>query len=188
MLEVLRIGHRPDRDKRMTTHVCLTARALGADRVLVDTADRDLERRLARVSESFGGAFEVKTGVKWRPLLKGTDATVVHLTMYGENVAAWEGPRWETLRTAPHVIAVVGSTKVPGELFELADINAAVGNQPHSEVAALAIFLYLLQGGDPLLRKMAGGRLQIVPQERGKQVLDLGGLGEETPDGLGLEL
>ena len=188
MIEVLRIGHRPDRDKRMTTHVCLTARALGADRVLVDTADRDLERRLAWVGESFGGAFEVKTGVKWRPLLKGTDATVVHLTMYGENVATWEGPRWETLRTAPHVIVVVGSTKVPGELYELADVNAAVGNQPHSEVAALAIFLYLLQGGDPLRREMAGGRLQIVPQERGKRVLDRGDRGEETPDGLGLEL
>jgi len=35
---------------------------------------------------------------------------------------------------------------------------------------------------------MAGGRLQIVPQERGKKVLDLSGFGEETSDGLGLEL
>ena len=26
-LEVLRLGHRPARDKRITTHVCLTARA-----------------------------------------------------------------------------------------------------------------------------------------------------------------
>jgi len=188
VLEVLRIGHRPDRDKRMTTHVCLTARALGADRALVDTADRELERRLARVTESFGGTFEVRTGVRWRPLLKETDATVVHLTMYGENVGSWEPPRWETLRTAPHVIVVVGSTKVPGELYELADINAAIGNQPHSEVAALAIFLYLLQGGDALRRLMEGGRLQIVPQERGKRVVDAGMPGEETPDGLGFDV
>jgi len=188
VLEVLRIGHRPDRDKRMTTHVCLTARALGADRVLVDTADRELERRLAKVCESFGGSFEVRTGVKWHPLLKGTDATVVHLTMYGENVGGWEPPRWETLRTAPHVIVVVGSTKVPGELYDLADLNAAIGNQPHSEVAALAIFLYLLQGGDALSRRMEGGRLQIVPQERGKRVLDMDALGEATPDGLGFDV
>jgi len=188
VLEVLRIGHRPDRDKRMTTHVCLTARALGADRVLVDTADRELERRLARVTASFGGAFKVETGVRWRPLLRGTDATVAHLTMYGENVAAWEAQRWETLRMSPHVIVVVGSTKVPRELFDLADINAAIGNQPHSEVAALAIFLYLLQGGDALQRQMDGGRLKVVPQERGKRVLDTGIPGEETPDGLGFEL
>ena len=32
---VLRYGHRPGRDDRMTTHVGLTARALGADRVIL---------------------------------------------------------------------------------------------------------------------------------------------------------
>jgi len=32
---VLRLGHRPGRDERMTTHVGLTARALGADRVVL---------------------------------------------------------------------------------------------------------------------------------------------------------
>ena len=32
---VLRLGHRPGRDNRMTTHVGLTARALGADRVII---------------------------------------------------------------------------------------------------------------------------------------------------------
>ncbi|TFG70124.1 MAG: tRNA (cytidine(56)-2'-O)-methyltransferase, partial [Methanomassiliicoccus sp.] len=30
MIVVLRLGHRPERDQRVTTHVALTARALGA--------------------------------------------------------------------------------------------------------------------------------------------------------------
>ena len=38
------------------------------------------------------------------------------------------------------VIVVVGGTKVPAETFEIADFNVSVGNQPHSEVAALAVF------------------------------------------------
>ena len=171
-VEVVRLGHRPERDKRMTTHVCLTARAFGADRVYVDTADAELEERLARVTEQFGGEFEVRTGVSPRGLVKSSRARVVHLTMYGENMADWDEDRWEYLRAAPCVLVVVGSTKVPREYYEMADVNVAVGNQPHSEVAALAVFLDHLTGGEPLRRDW-GGRMAVVPQERGKLVLDL---------------
>jgi tRNA (cytidine56-2'-O)-methyltransferase len=45
-----------------------------------------------------------------------------------------------------------------------------VGNQPHSEVAALAVFLDRLFLGRELEGKFEGG-LKIVPQARGKQVL-----------------
>jgi tRNA (cytidine56-2'-O)-methyltransferase len=170
-IEVVRLGHRPERDKRMTTHVCLTARAFGADRVYVDTADDELEQRLARVAEQFGGDFEVRTGISPRGLIKSSRATVVHLTMYGENVGTWPEARWDALRAEPCVLVVVGSTKVPREYYEMADINAAIGNQPHSEVAALAVFLDRLTGGDHLLSE-TGGRVKVVPQERGKLVLD----------------
>jgi tRNA (cytidine56-2'-O)-methyltransferase len=170
-IEVVRLGHRPERDKRMTTHVCLTARAFGADRVYVDTADNELEERLAQVAEQFGGEFEVRTGVSPRGLIKSSRATVVHLTMYGENVATWDESRWEDLRSKPCVLIVVGSTKVPKEYYEMADVNAAVGNQPHSEVAALAIFLDRLTEGEPLSHDL-GGRMTVIPQERGKLVID----------------
>jgi tRNA (cytidine56-2'-O)-methyltransferase len=66
----------------------------------------------------------------------------------------------------------VGSTKVPREYYEMADINAAVGNQPHSEVAALAVFLDRLTEGKNLMDE-AGGKVRVVPQERGKLVIDL---------------
>ena len=180
-IEVVRLGHRPERDNRMTTHVCLTARAFGADRVYVDMADGELEERMARVSEQFGGEFEVRTGVSPRGLIKSSRAKVVHLTMYGENVAKWDEARWDGLRSEPCVLVVVGATKVPREYYEMADVNAAVGNQPHSEVAALAVFLDRLTEGEPLRRDL-GGRMTVVPQERGKLVLDVDE-GEDVDEG-----
>ena len=171
-IEVVRLGHRPERDKRMTTHVCLTARAFGADRVYVDTADDELEERLTRVADQFGGDFEVRTGVSPKGLIKSSRATVVHLTMYGENVGTWNEARWEALRSRPCILVVVGSTKVPKEYYEMADINVAIGNQPHSEVAALGVFLDRLTGGKHLLDE-TGGKVKVIPQERGKLVMDL---------------
>lgn len=137
----------------------------------VDAADLELEQRLTRVSEQFGGDMEVRTGVDPRGLVRSSRATVVHLTMYGENVAGWTEDRWQALRDAPCVLVVVGSTKVPREFYEMATVNAAVGNQPHSEIAALAVFLDRLTGGEPLGRDM-GGRLAVLPQERGKLVME----------------
>ena len=43
MINVLRLGHRIGRDKRITTHVALVARAFGADKILIDTEDRKTE-------------------------------------------------------------------------------------------------------------------------------------------------
>ena len=61
MIVVLRLGHRPNRDQRVTTHVALTARALGVDEVWVTTLDPGLEKTVRSVVERFGGKFEVKT-------------------------------------------------------------------------------------------------------------------------------
>jgi tRNA (cytidine56-2'-O)-methyltransferase len=153
----------------MTTHVCLTARAFGARKVTVDGADPELEERVSRVADHFGGEMAIVTGAKPRQVIKDFPGTVVHLTMYGENVAQWDEDRWETLRSSPGILVVVGATKVPREVYELAHVNAAVGNQPHSEVAALAVFLDRLTGGESL-RSSPEGRMRIVPQERGKLV------------------
>ncbi len=66
MITVLRLGHRPARDKRVTTHVALTARVFGADVVLVSTRDPALERTVRSVVRRFGGSFRIETGVAWR--------------------------------------------------------------------------------------------------------------------------
>jgi tRNA (cytidine56-2'-O)-methyltransferase len=68
---------------------------------------------------------------------------------------------------------VVGGAKVPSEVFEYAQYNVAVGNQPHSEVAALALFMegWFGQGGSE--RHFPDAKLIIEPSARGKSVVDL---------------
>jgi tRNA (cytidine56-2'-O)-methyltransferase len=67
---------------------------------------------------------------------------------------------------------VVGAEKVPPEIYELADFNVAVTNQPHSEVAALAIALDRLQAilGKEALKTEFKGKLEIIPSRKGKKV------------------
>ncbi len=169
MITVLRIGHRPARDKRVTTHVALAARAFGAERILVDTRDLALEKTVRDLVRRFGGPFEIVTGVAWKRALAEFRGTTVHLTMYGlplEEVLA-EIPRQGDL------MVVVGAEKVPAELYRRAQWNVAVGHQPHSEVAALAVFLDRFLEGEGL-RKEFRGRLRIRPTAHGKDVVDEG--------------
>lgn len=168
MIHVLRLGHRRARDARVTTHVCLTARAFGADAVVVAEKDATLEKTVTDVVRRFGGPFEVRTGEPWKPLVrawKKRGGVVVHLTMYGEPLDA-ALPRIR----GKDVLVVVGAEKVPGELYDLADANVAVGNQPHSEVAALAVTLDRLTDGT-WSRRTFEGEVQIVPNPRGKTLI-----------------
>ena len=130
----MRIGHRPERDKRVTTHVALSSRALGAKGIFVDTEDPVLEENIRSVVERFGGDYTIKTGVSWKQEIKDFPGKVVHLTMYGQRVdeALPKIPRDED------ILIVVGAEKVPAEVYQRADFNVSVGNQPHSEIAALA--------------------------------------------------
>ena len=68
---------------------------------------------------------------------------------------------------------IVGSQKVPSEFYsaEVSDFNVAVGNQPHSECAALAIFLDRFFEGETLGKPFENAKLKIVPQERGKKIV-----------------
>jgi tRNA (cytidine56-2'-O)-methyltransferase len=162
---VLRLGHRPARDKRVTTHVALAARALGAKGIVVSTKDRELEKVVRSVVERFGGDFEIRTGVKWREFVRQFDGDVVHLTMYGLHI----DDALERI-SSEKVLVVVGAEKVPPEVYQMATYNVAVGNQPHSEVAALAVFLDRFLRGEGI-RKEFKGRLRILPCERGKKVV-----------------
>ena len=166
MLVVLRLGHRPTRDQRVTTHVALTARALGADEVWVSTKDEGLETTVEGVVRRFGGKFRIKTGLDWRKAMRAWKGDIVHLTMYGESLSH----ALPSIRSKDLMI-VVGAEKVPREVYDLADRNVSVGNQPHSEVAALAIFLDRYSGGKKLERDFKGA-LTIVPNPRGKTVVD----------------
>lgn len=164
-ITVLRLGHRPERDKRITTHVCLTARAFGAERVVVSERDDRVVKGVQDVVKRFGGPFDIESGVGYRPFLKDPSTTKVHLTMYGlpmQDVV----PR---IDRSKDLLVIVGAEKVPWEVYEHSDWNVGVGNQPHSEVAALAVFLYALQG-DAVLQKEFHGQVQVEPSAKGKVV------------------
>jgi tRNA (cytidine56-2'-O)-methyltransferase len=167
LIVVLRLGHRPSRDKRVTTHVALTARAFGAQEVWVSTKDTALEKTVESIVARFGGGFVIKTGVKWREAIRSWKGKVVHLTMYGERLNdALPSMKGQDL------LVVVGAEKVPREVYELADMNVSVGNQPHSEIAALAVLMHGLTDDDGTLYRDLDGRLTVVPNPRGKTVVD----------------
>lgn len=167
MITVLRLGHRRDRDKRITTHVGLVARAFGADQLLISTDDEGAVNTLEDVVDRFGGEFTIRSGVKWKTVLRKWKGTKVHLTMYGEHI----DDVLENIPKKEDIIIIVGAQKVPGELYGLADFNVAVGNQPHSEVAALAVFLDRFLQGEGLRRNF-DGKIKVYPTKRGKKVVE----------------
>jgi tRNA (cytidine56-2'-O)-methyltransferase len=167
---VLRIGHRPERDKRITTHVGLVARAFGAEEMLMNGRDRSVEESIDDVAERWGGNFKLKADVSWKGEArrwKEEGGKIIHLTMYGSNLPDVIAD----IRKCDKLMVVVGAEKVPAEMYSLADWNLAVGNQPHSEVAALAVFLDWLQEGRELSCQFEGG-LKILPTACGKRVID----------------
>jgi len=164
---ILRIGHRPQRDKRVTTHVALSSRALGASGIFVDTEDKVLEENVNSVAERFGGDYKIETGVRWKKMLKEFDGEIVHLTMYGQRV----DEALPKISKEKDILIVVGAEKVPPEVYQAADHNVSVGNQPHSEIAALAVFLDRFTNGKNLYSER-NGMLTVIPNERGKTVVE----------------
>ena len=167
-VHVLRLGHRPSRDKRLTTHLILAARAFGASgATYTGRRDPTLEETVSDVVSDWGGSFSLEYARSWRRVISGWEGSVVHLTMYGlplEEVI-------DSVRGDPSKkLVVVGGAKVPGEVYGLADWNVSVTSQPHSEVSALAVFLHELFGGRELGRIFEGARLRVSPRERGKRV------------------
>ena len=168
-VRVLRLGHRAGRDPRLTTHVALTARAFGARILYLEPPDRALADRLAAVNARWGGEFQVEGIHDWRRLVREFPGPVLHLTMYGEPIA-------RVARRLPRqgpILVVVGGAKVPADLFRRATINVAVGHQPHSEVAALAVVLDRLLGV-PGPGAWPGATHAIRPSRRGKEVRPVG--------------
>ncbi len=167
-MTVLRLGHRPKRDVRVTTHLLLAARAFGAtDALYTGVRDESLEESIQKVVADWGGAFHLTYADSWRKVLKGWEGKIVHLTMYGLPVREVVP---EIRADSSRKLIVVGGAKVPGEVYRLAHWNVAVTSQPHSEVSALAVFLNELDGGSFLGAEFSGARMRVVPQARGKLV------------------
>ena len=171
---VLRWGHRVQRDVRLTTHVALAARALGASGFLLsDVRDESIKATMEKVAENWGGNFAFEMGTPWKSSVrdwKANGGVIVHLTAYGENVQTSEVIA-RIRDTGKDVMLLVGSQKVPSQFFagEVSDFNVSIGNQPHSECAALAVFLDRFFEGKELAKDFDNAKTKIIPQKRGKK-------------------
>lgn len=165
---VLRLGHRLVRDERISTHIGLVSRAFGAKKLVLTGADDHTMDSIVRLSSRWGGEFEVVYIKNWREFVRNWKGTKVHLTMYGENLDIG----LEMIRRNPigDLLLIIGAEKVPAEIYSLVDYNVSVGNQPHSEVAALAVFLDRVFMGEELYNTFSNARFKINPSLKNKKV------------------
>ena len=88
--------------------------------------------------------------------------------MYGEIINSII----DEIKKEEQILVVVGAEKVPREVYDLADYNVAIGNQPHSEISALAVLLDRVLDGKQFLKKHVNAQREIIPMKKGKNVLD----------------
>ena len=159
MIEVLRLGHRISRDKRISTHVCLVARAFGASKIYyTGQKDSEMEENVNKIVKNFGGNFEAKYVKNYKSLF--SNKKIVHLTMYGLDF------KKKIKEIKGDLLIIIGGEKVPPEIYKEADYNLCVTNQPHSEVGALAVFLDNLVNKYPTFR----GKNKIKHKFLGKNI------------------
>ena len=170
-IEVLRIGQRLVRDDRVTTHAALVSRAFGASKILMYDVNPDIKDTISKINRMWGSDFKVEIIENWKEVISSKKKgafKIVHLTMYGESLNTME----PDLRKEDKILVVIGAEKVPREVYDIADYNVAVGNQPHSEISALAILLDRLLRGQQLQKKYFNAEREIIPTKKGKRVMN----------------
>ena len=170
-IAVLRLGHRLVRDDRTTTHVALVSRAFGCKKIFMTEVDDSILETIRKVCDDWGGSneFEIEIIHDWKSLIyswKKDNGIIVHLTMYGINIENLS----LDFEEEKNILIVIGASKVPKEVYSMADLNIAVGNQPHSEIAGLAIFLDRFYHGKELVYSFENAKMKIIPSLHGKKV------------------
>ncbi len=182
---VLRLGHRLVRDTRMSTHAALVSRALGARAIIMCGAEEDdTIDSVRRVNERWGGDFQISHSNSWREAIRDWKGLKVHLTMYGEPIDRAIPKIKQRLKKmkAKEILLIIGAEKVPKEVYSMVDYNVAVGSQPHSEVAALALFLDRIYEGKELQSHDLLPKKSLNVYERRKLMYErLNNINEKTP-------
>ncbi len=118
------------------------------------------------LGNAWGGSFSVVQKVSPLRIIsewKKDGGRVINLSMYGEDMRAPMSELYHVYYTlAQPLLVVVGSSKVDGKVYQASDFNLAVTHYPHSEVAALAIFLEKLLGNRAWGRPTPGSRIKIL--------------------------
>ena len=168
-IEVLRIGQRILRDDRVTTHVALVARAFGASKIYMTEINPEIKDTINKINNTWGRKFEIEFISNWKNVIisKKNTSKIIHLTMYGENINEIQ----KDIREENDILIVVGAEKVPREIYDYADYNVSVGNQPHSEISALGIVLDRIQNGKQFEKEFENSKRVIIPSKNGKNVI-----------------
>lgn len=167
---VVRYGHRPVRDERVTSHCCLVARAFGAEKIIIaGNEDTGLKNSIHNVTQKWGNDFNLEFTPHWKNTiqkLKKQGFTILHLTMYGLPIDSLKN----IIKKTGKLVLVIGSKKVEKEMFEISNYNVSITNQPHSEIAALTIALDKIFQGRELQYQRKKAKLKIIPSTRRKIV------------------
>jgi len=168
MLTILRLNHRKKRDKRITTHCALVARAFGADKfVYTGDEDKAFEKGVKAVVGQWGGNFSVKYKKNAKKFLKEQNKkTIVNLTMYGLPIQN----EINKIRKNKGLTIIIGGAKVPMDFYRLSHYNISITSQPHSEVMALGLFLDRYFAGRELVKRFKNAKIRIIPHSCGKLV------------------
>ena len=172
-IAVLRIGHRLVRDDRTTTHAVLVSRAMGSKVIYMTDVDDEIKKTLDKVNKRWGGENEFRLEIidNWKKIVKSwkeNGGIIVHLTMYGSLI---NDKIKEIKELNQKILVIIGAEKVPKEVYLLADYNIAIGSQPHSEIAALAIFLDRIFEGNQFNKSFLDEKMKIIPSNKGKKVI-----------------
>lgn len=164
MIKVLRLGHRAGRDDRISTHVGLTARQWGASEIVYSGQhDQNMMDSLEDIIERWGGEFKVEYTEDWKKEIRDFEGFKVHLSMYSEKINKKMGELEEDFKDQD-LLVIVGAEKVSRWVYTHVDYNISVGNQPHSEIAALAVFLDRIQG-QMVKEEFEGADIKVVPSK-----------------------
>ena len=135
--------------------------------------DEEIKNTINKVNNSWGGLKEFNLEIidDWKKLIKEwkeKQGKIIHLTMYGLRINEVID---EIKLMEKKIMVIIGAEKVPKEIYFLADYNISIGNQPHSEIAALAIFLDRLFEGKQFDKGFSDGKMKIIPSDKGKNVI-----------------
>jgi tRNA (cytidine56-2'-O)-methyltransferase len=111
----------------------------------------------------WGGNLDIRYTEEWKKEIKNFEGLKVHLTMYGEKIEN----KLSVLKddfSSEDLLVVVGAEKVPRWVYTHVDYNISVGNQPHSEIAALAVFLDRIQEGE-IKESFESAEIEVKPSE-----------------------
>lgn len=167
MIKVLRLGHRLGRDDRISTHVGLTARQWGADEIVfAGEKDQNMLESQGDIIERWGGDLEIRYTEEWKKEIRDFEGLKIHLTMYGEKINENIDKLKERF-SEEDLLVVVGAEKVPRWVYKNVDQNISVGNQPHSEIAALAVFMDRIQDGE-IKEDFEDAEIEVEPSKERK--------------------